>query len=298
MAWATSQSVGCAWAVCKNGVDNVAIVVCRYTPAGNTAGVKAYVQGPTTCSACPPTAAPCDKTTGLCVKPPDYKLFPAADQAYFLNKFNTIRSQMALGKVTWNNRSWDEEHDYPYIDQANETIHWPASKATYQLKWDTGLALSAGKKLGSLKYVGDTGVSVVLNGSVGLFGYNLMPCCMAVRQETEKTLQQMIHGAWFSSWYGWLSTYGTLKAAYHTVTDNTDFVQVQEDYGYTYLAGSARKIGCAYRNDTVYWAILCYTWPKGLTVNSAFYPTGTPACASCPTATAPCTKATGLCVLK
>ncbi|CAJ0949516.1 unnamed protein product, partial [Mesorhabditis belari] len=292
MAWAKSHSVGCAWANCQNGADTVMLVICRYTPEGNTAGVKAYAQGAKTCAMCPPVAAPCVKATGLCGEPlpvPDYKLFPAADQTYFLSKFNSVRSQMALGELTWDNCSWH----WATNDKPNETIYWPASKATYQLKWDAGLALSAGKKLASAKYFPDPTGNYALNASVGNFGYNTNVDEWIPRRDSEGTLQQMINAAWFT-WYG---CFGVLKMAYHAMADPKNGTQVYEDILYTYLAGSARKIGCAYRNDTGYWGILCYTWPKGLTVGSAFYPAGTPVCSSCPS-TAPCNKATGLCVLK
>ncbi|CAJ0954733.1 unnamed protein product, partial [Mesorhabditis belari] len=65
MAWARTQSVGCAYSMCMNGTQSVTTMVCAYYPVGNAGKQLIYFQGPT-CSKCPSGKA-CVAASGLCV---------------------------------------------------------------------------------------------------------------------------------------------------------------------------------------------------------------------------------------
>ncbi|CAJ0954667.1 unnamed protein product, partial [Mesorhabditis belari] len=65
MAWARTQSVGCAYSMCMNGTQSVTAMVCAYYPIGTVGKQLIYFQGPT-CSKCPNGTA-CVPASGLCV---------------------------------------------------------------------------------------------------------------------------------------------------------------------------------------------------------------------------------------
>eukprot|EP00080_Pristionchus_pacificus_P020853 PDM80873.1 hypothetical protein PRIPAC_35876 [Pristionchus pacificus] len=276
MAWGSSYRLGCGITVCEKPEDFWAfpkILVCRYADQGNIVGQPIYTDGPAA-SKCPEgwqlfmasslvflllLAAGAASAADWC--PEGTSKFSQADREFILNAHNSLRSRIALGRMTANGKS------VPQAANMEKMVEWDCDLEQESQKWSES-----------------TGCAMTHSPTSASYGENIY------RNSADKPTKYTTSVGAEDAITRWENEYNTCE-----FTSNV-FLSIAEHPSSNKLGcGVMTGVECGKDQFGRYPTfIVCRYSPRGNWKHSEIYKAGS-ACSQCPEETN-CESETGLCV--